>query len=120
MLWWVAAGGAWGGSGWRAGGIGTTCSLTPRRAGAAEVSKCEKGQGFGVVDVEDHPLIEGGAMVRVYHPEEGKAPDNWRGRKGTTTRAAYLREKYALTPRNLRQGTKRVGWKTRIDRKSVV
>ncbi len=67
-----------------------------------------------IADVAAHPLIEGGAMVRVYHPEEGKAPDNWRGRKGTTTRAAYLREKYALMARNLRQGSKRVGWKTRL------
>lgn len=71
-------------------------------------------QHLWVVDVEDHPLIEGGAMVRVYHPEEGKAPHNWRSRKGTTTRAAYLRENHALMPRSLRQGTKRVGWKTRL------
>jgi integrase len=71
-------------------------------------------QHLWVMDVEDHPLIEGGAMVRVYHPETGKAPDDWRGRKGATTRAAYLRERYALTVRNLLQGTKRVGWKTRM------
>ncbi|MFW8695461.1 site-specific integrase, partial [Mesorhizobium japonicum] len=30
-------------------------------------------QHLWVVDVEDHPLIECGARVRVYHPEEGKA-----------------------------------------------
>lgn len=71
-------------------------------------------QHLWVMDIEDHPLIEGGAMVRVFHPEEGKAPDNWRGRHGATTRAAYLRERYALTARNLLQGTKRVGWKTRL------
>lgn len=71
-------------------------------------------QHLWITDVEDHPLIEGGAMVRVYHPEEGRAPNNWRGRRGTTTRAAYLREQYGLMPRSLRQGTKRVGWKTRL------
>lgn len=67
-----------------------------------------------ITDVQEHPLIEGGAMVRVHHPVEGRAPDNWRSRKGATTRGAYLKEKYALTARNIRQGTKRVGWKTRL------
>ncbi|WP_243055239.1 gamma-mobile-trio recombinase GmtY [Pseudomonas sp. BP01] len=67
-----------------------------------------------VMDVTEHPMIEDGAMVRVYHPEEGAAPDNWRGSKGQITRGAYLRENYALTARNLRQGTRRVGWKTRL------
>ncbi|EUB84643.1 MULTISPECIES: gamma-mobile-trio recombinase GmtY [unclassified Pseudomonas] len=71
-------------------------------------------QHLWVMDVVDHPLIEGGAMVRVFHPEDGRAPDDWRGRKGATTRAAYLREQYALTARNLLQGTKRIGWKTRM------
>ncbi|QVL21437.1 site-specific integrase [Pseudomonas qingdaonensis] len=67
-----------------------------------------------IMDVGDHPLIEGGAMVRIYHPEDGAAPNKWRGRRGTTTRGAYLRENYALTARNLLQGTRRVGWKTRL------
>lgn len=67
-----------------------------------------------VMDVQEHPLIEDGGLVRIYHPEEGKAPDDWRGRKGATTRATYLREEYALTARNLLQGTRRVGWKTRM------
>ncbi|MFA9395766.1 MAG: gamma-mobile-trio recombinase GmtY [Halodesulfovibrio sp.] len=52
--------------------------------------------------------------VRIYHPEDGKAPNCWRGRSGKTTRAAYLKEKYALSPRNNLMGKKRVGWKSRV------
>jgi hypothetical protein len=51
------------------------------------------------------------AIIQLYHPEEGKAPDGWRGLNGCTHRAAYLREKYALTPRNRLTGTQHVGWK---------
>lgn len=50
--------------------------------------------------------------VRIYHPESGKAPDDWRSRTGKTTRAAFLKEKYALSPRNTLIGKKHVGWKT--------
>lgn len=54
------------------------------------------------------------ALVRVYHPEEGKAPDDWKSRTGKTKRSACLREKYALAPRNQLRGTKAVGWKVRM------
>ena len=50
-------------------------------------------------DVFIDPLNENSVKVRIYHPEDGKAPNNWRGRSGKTTRAAYLKEKYALSPR---------------------
>ncbi|KRP64709.1 gamma-mobile-trio recombinase GmtY [Pseudomonas orientalis] len=54
------------------------------------------------------------ALVRLYHPEEGKAPDAWKSRTGKTNRSAYLRETYALAPRNKLRGTKNVGWKVRL------
>lgn len=50
--------------------------------------------------------------VRIYHPESGKAPDDWRSSSGKTTRAAFLKEKYALSPRNTLIGKKHIGWKT--------
>ncbi|HAV4716735.1 site-specific integrase [Acinetobacter baumannii] len=65
-------------------------------------------------DVLIDPLNPNSVKVRIYHPENGKAPNNWRGRSGKTTRAAYLKEKYALSPRNDLMGKKRVGWKNYI------
>ena len=53
-------------------------------------------------------------MIRLFDPEDGKAPNNWRSRNGATNRAAYLREKYALTPRNKLTGKQRVGWKYQV------
>ena len=67
-----------------------------------------------VQDVYVDPANSDGVIVRLYHPEEGLAPDGWRGRNGITNRAAYLREQYALTPRNRLTGTKRVGWKYNV------
>ncbi|WP_342624343.1 gamma-mobile-trio recombinase GmtY [Pseudomonas alkylphenolica] len=64
-----------------------------------------------VQDVSIDPHDKSKAIVRVYHPEEGKAPDKWKGRAGKTNRSAYLREMYALPPRNRLRGTQRVGWK---------
>lgn len=51
------------------------------------------------------------ALVRIYHPEDGRAPENWRGRNGQTNRAAYLLEKFGLTPRNKLIGSLHLGWK---------
>lgn len=65
-------------------------------------------------DVFIDPSNSKSVKVRIYHPEDGKAPNNWRGRSGKTTRAAYLKEKYALSPRNDLMGKKRVGWKSRV------
>lgn len=65
-------------------------------------------------DVFIDPSNENSVQIRIYHPEDGKAPNNWRGRSGKTTRAAYLKEKYALTPRNHLTGKKHVGWKNRV------
>jgi len=65
-------------------------------------------------DVFIDPFNPNSVKVRIYHPEDGKAPNNWRGRSGKTTRAAYLKEKYSLSPRNDLMGKKRVGWKSRV------
>lgn len=75
-----------------------------------------------VHDVLIDPHNEGNAIVRIYHPEDGKAPDNWKSRTGKTNRSAYLREKYALTPRNRLRSTHRVGWKSRLvdDRENYI
>jgi integrase len=67
-----------------------------------------------VQDVLIDPHDKKKALVRVYHPEEGKAPDDWKSRAGKTNRSAYLRENYALAPRNKLRGTKAVGWKIRL------
>lgn len=65
-------------------------------------------------DVLIDPFNPNSVKVRIYHPQDGKAPNNWRGRSGQTTRAAYLKEKYTLSPRNDLMGKKHVGWKSRV------
>lgn len=67
-----------------------------------------------IEDVLIDPFNPNSVKVRIYHPEDGKAPNGWRSRSGKTTRSAYLKEKYALTPRNELMGKKHVGWKNRI------
>ena len=67
-----------------------------------------------VHDVLIDNMDENNALVRLYHPEDGRAPDNWKGRNKQHTRSAYLQELYGLKPRNRLVGTKRVGWKTKI------
>ncbi|WP_095191428.1 gamma-mobile-trio recombinase GmtY [Pseudomonas sp. Irchel 3E19] len=66
-----------------------------------------------VQDVEIDPHDPLKALIRIYHPEEGKALGGWKSVSGKTNRSAYLREVYALPPRNQLRGTRRVGWKTR-------
>jgi len=65
-------------------------------------------------DVSINPLNPNSVIVRIYHPEYGKAPNNWRSRSGQMNRAAYLKEQYALSPRNTLYGKKRVGWKSSV------
>lgn len=67
-----------------------------------------------VSDVFNDPENANSVTIRLYHPEDGKAPNNWIGRKKQTTRAAYLAEQYHLIPRNKLTGTARVGWKTKV------
>ncbi len=67
-----------------------------------------------IEDVLIDPRKEDNVIIRLYHPELGKAPNGWKGKKNQANRAAYLREKFGLTPRNRLAGTARVGWKTRV------
>lgn len=67
-----------------------------------------------VPDVLIDPSKEGSCTVRIYHPEDGVAPDGWKSRTGKRNRSAYLKEKYALTSRTRLSGTKRVGWKGKV------
>ncbi|MFW9087676.1 gamma-mobile-trio recombinase GmtY [Pseudomonas sp. P2758] len=67
-----------------------------------------------VQDVHIDPANDANAQVRIYHPEDGRAPDGWKSRTGKSNRSAYLREVYALTPRTKLSGTQHVGWKSRV------
>ena len=67
-----------------------------------------------IADVFDDPMNSASVIIRLYHPEDGKAPNNWRGKNKQSTREAYLAEKYHLTPRNKLTGTARIGWKNRV------
>jgi hypothetical protein len=69
-----------------------------------------------VHDVISDSLRAGSALVKIYHPEEGLAPDDWYGDDGrpiATDRQNYLRGKYGLRPRTqYRPNTAmHLGWK---------
>lgn len=66
-----------------------------------------------VTDVLEDASDPDRAIVRVCNEIEGRAPDGWRSRKGITTRKAYLREKYARSPRQEMHGTQHLGWKSK-------
>lgn len=71
-----------------------------------------------ITDVFEDPFDQQRAMVRIYHPEDGKAPLNWKGQHGETNRSAYLLQNYGLIPRNREQGTQYLGWKAKtVDHK---
>lgn len=68
-------------------------------------------------DVQPDPFDPTVAMVRIFHPEEGSAPNDWLDAKGKPikcTRSAYLRGKHAMQPRT--QYPKNIslhaGWKS--------
>jgi integrase len=65
-------------------------------------------------DVRVDPNDFQSVKVRIYHPEDGKAPNGWKSRSGKTMRAAYLKENYGLATRVDLVGKKRVGWKCRV------
>lgn len=69
-----------------------------------------------VHDVVPDPTRPDTALVRIYHPEEGLAPNDWLNEYGesiTATRNEYLRGKYGMLPRTLAKPTTTafVGWK---------
>jgi len=68
------------------------------------------------VILDPNPDYDGHAMVRVFHPTEGLAPDDWYNSNGEAIRCnreAYLRGKYGKRPRNLYYSTDQLhaGWK---------
>jgi hypothetical protein len=67
-----------------------------------------------VHDVATDPKDPTLAMVRIHHPSEGDAPDDWKDERGNIircNRAAYLSGRYALRPRNELMDISRAGWK---------
>jgi hypothetical protein len=67
-----------------------------------------------VGDVRDDPLRPGEALVRIYHPVDGAAPEGFRGPNGRSpsNREAYLRVRYpGYRPRNKEKGNRLAGWK---------
>jgi len=69
-----------------------------------------------VHDVQPDPFHPERAYVRVFHPDMGLAPTDWpdaKGRLDKCNRAAYLRGKYGLRPRNTYYSTDQLhaGWK---------
>lgn len=67
-----------------------------------------------LVDVQPDPANPKSAYVRLYHPEDGRAPDEHLRTGRKMKRAAYLRTKYGLIPRNRLNGSQRVGWKAKV------
>ncbi|EHJ06482.1 gamma-mobile-trio recombinase GmtY [Marinobacter manganoxydans] len=66
-----------------------------------------------VTDVFEDPNDPDRAIVRIHNEVEGRAPNNWKSRKGMTTRKAYLKEIYGRIPRQEMQGTQHLGWKAK-------
>lgn len=74
-----------------------------------------------VHDVSIDPQVEGPtgrdvALVRIFHPSDGRAPDDWPEQSAgkALNREAYLRGKYGLKPRNQYVSrSMRAGWKVR-------
>ena len=67
-----------------------------------------------VHDVAPDPNDPSVAMVRIHHPSEGDAPNDWHDERGNPircNRAAYLSGRYALRPRNDLMDIRRAGWK---------
>lgn len=68
-----------------------------------------------VGDVFIDPRNPSNAQVRLYHPEQGKAPDDYidplTGKYIEGDREEYLRTKWQCEPRNLSAGRLHAGWK---------
>lgn len=67
-----------------------------------------------VHDVQPDPLDPTVALVRVHHPSDGDAPDDWLNEHGQPircNRAAYLAGRYGRRPRHQLLGTDAAGWK---------
>lgn len=67
-----------------------------------------------VGDVMPDPKNDDSSLVLIHHPSQGAAPSDWTDLKGNAkkgTRAAYLKERWSLSPRNEILGAKAAGWK---------
>jgi integrase len=68
-----------------------------------------------VTDVAVDPRNPNSALVRLFHPEQGSAPDDFidpiSGKRIQGDRETYLRTKWHLEPRNLTHGRFHAGWK---------
>lgn len=67
-----------------------------------------------IEDVFPDPADSQLAVVLIHHPTLGAAPGGWRGADGKPkkgNRATYLAEKYGLSPRTGRMGSRGAGWK---------
>lgn len=67
-----------------------------------------------ICDVRPDPVDPTVALVRIHHPSEGEAPDDWLDERGNPikcNRAAYLAGRYALKPRNELIDHRSAGWK---------
>ena len=51
-------------------------------------------------------------VISLYHTEDGKTPDNWKDKNGSSNRSAYLRAKFGLVARNRIHTTRHAGWKS--------
>lgn len=66
-----------------------------------------------VHDAMPHPANPATALVRIHHPSDGYAPEDWKlpGNRGIANRATYLLALYGLKPRHKMVGDLRAGWK---------
>ncbi|MGA4313682.1 gamma-mobile-trio recombinase GmtY [Ralstonia nicotianae] len=68
-----------------------------------------------VSDVRIDPRSPDNALVRIYHPERGSAPEDYTdpltGKRIVADREEYLRVKWSMEPRNLSVGRFHAGWK---------
>lgn len=65
-------------------------------------------------DVCADPSNQQQALVRIHHPSQGAAPEDWRDARGNPrkdNRAAYLAEKFGLVPRTQMLDSRAAGWK---------
>ncbi|WP_354687536.1 gamma-mobile-trio recombinase GmtY [Cupriavidus necator] len=65
-------------------------------------------------DVCPDPSNQQQALVRIHHPSQGAAPEDWRDALGNPrkgNRAAYLAEKFGLVPRTQTLDSRAAGWK---------
>src|SRR5258708_4304761 len=88
------------------------CLITLLMHGAGfRISECFH---LYVHDVKPDPRESSIALVRIHHPSEGHAPDDWVDECGHPVkgnRAAYLAARYSRRPRHQLLGTAAAGWK---------